>query len=479
MDDLIRQAIAALEAGALTDADALCSRVLERLPMHPEAIKLRVDIAHREERFHDALAILDDASRAEPDNVLWRIGRARVLASLHQNTDAIAAYDEAIALCPLDSEFHRGRAFALLAGNRLEDALAGFDAALTPRPDAVECHVARGETLQRLHRHDEALAAYDRAIEIQEDCANAWYSKALLLLLLGRYAEGWALHEWRWFTPNFPDPERLFPQPFWDGSPLDGRTLLVHAEQGLGDSIQFYRFVLQARRQGPVALMIPAKLIRLFASQPDAPPVTSESDKLPRFEVHCPMGSLPFLLGCELETLPNAPYLRADPDLVGTWRARIPAGRFRVGIVWAGNRAQANDHNRSMPLQTMLEMLDPRVTVISLQKDVPASDRETLRAAAHVTDLSDDLTDFADTAAVIDQLDLVITVCTSVSHLAGAQGAAVWVLLSTSADWRWLLDREDSPWYPSARLFRQAKPDDWSGVARRVREALREMIGSA
>jgi len=290
MHELIQQAIAAIQAGALTDADLLCRRVLDRAPLDPDAIKLRVDIAHREGRFLDALAILDAAWRAEPGEVLWRIGRARVLASLHRNADAVAAYDEALALRPSDAEFHRGRAFALLAGNRLEEALAGFDAALAWRPDAVECHVARGETLQRLHRHEEALAAYDRAIEIQDDFANAWYSRALLLLLLGRYAEGWALHEWRWFTPNFPDPERLFPQPFWDGSPLDGRTLLVHAEQGLGDSLQFFRFVLQARRQGPVAVIIPPKLLRLFA------------------------------------------------------------GRLRVGIVWADNRAQANDRNRSTPL---------------------------------------------------------------------------------------------------------------------------------
>jgi tetratricopeptide (TPR) repeat protein len=474
MDDLMQQAIAALQAGAPAEADALCRCVLERAPLHPDALKLRVDIAHREGRFHDALVILDDAARVEPANVVWRIGRARVLASLHQTADAIAAYDEAIALSPEDPEFHRGRAFALLAGNRLEEALAGFDAALALRPDAADWHVARGETLQRLHRHDDALAAYDKAIEIQDDCANAWYSKALLLLSLARYPEGWALHEWRWFTPNFPDPERLFPQPFWDGSPLEGRTLLVHAEQGLGDSIQFYRFVLQARRQGPVAAMIPAKLIRLFASQPGAPPITSESDKLPRFDVHCPMGSLPFLLGCSIETIPAAPYLTADPKLIESWRPRLPAGKFRVGIVWAGNSAQANDRNRSMPLRTMLDMLDPAATIISLQKDVPARDRETLRRAAHVTDLGGDLTDFADTAAVIAQLDLVITVCTSVSHLAGAMGAPVWVVLSASADWRWLLNREDSPWYPSARLFRQEKPDDWSGVARR---ALRERIG--
>jgi hypothetical protein len=188
--------------------------------------------------------------------------------------------------------------------------------------------------------------------------------------------------------------------------------LLVRAEQGLGDTIQFYRFVLQVRRQGKIAVLVPQKLARLFATQPDAPPVATDTDHLPHYDLHCPMPSLPFLLGTELATLPSAPYLRADPAIAAAWRARLPQvpGRLRVGIVWAGNKTQENDRNRSMKLETMLAMLDPDLTVISLQKDVPESDRTTLLAAAHVLDLSESLTDFADTAAVISELDLVITV---------------------------------------------------------------------
>ena len=472
---LLSQANAAREAGDLPGADALCRQILRLDPGHSGAIQFRVAIANTLGRPGDALAILDEAARAAPINPSWPLSRALILTSLGRHAEALAASDQAIALSPLDHTLHRARAAQLFESHRFEEALAGYDASIAQRPDVAESHIDRAETLRRLNHFDEALAAYDRATDIEPESARAWYGKAMLLLLMGHYKDGWALHEWRLFTPNFPEPERLLPRPLWDGEPLSGRTLLVRAEQGLGDSIQFYRFVLQVRRQGKIAVLVPPKLARLFATQPDAPPVATDTDHLPHYDLHCPMPSLPFLLGTELATLPSAPYLRADPAIAAAWRARLPQvpGRLRVGIVWAGNKTQENDRDRSMKLETMLAMLDPDLTVISLQKDVPESDRTTLLAAAHVLDLSESLTDFADTAAVISELDLVITVCTSVAHLAGAMGTPVWVLLSTSADWRWLIGREDSPWYPSARLFRQDKAGDWTDAARRVREALK------
>jgi tetratricopeptide (TPR) repeat protein len=482
IDLLMHQATAAREAGALTEADALCRRILELEPIHEPALKLRFAIAHQQKRFQDALSLLDEATRADPTNVSWWIGRAWTLASLGLQADAVIAYDQAIALSPLDHEYHRGRALALIATNRLADALASCDTAIALRPDAAGGHLVKGHALRRLHRYDEALAAFDSAIELEPESGDAWYSKALLLLLMGRYREGWALHEWRWFAANFPQAEHLFPQPIWDGTPLNGQTLLVWVEQGLGDSIQFYRFVNEVRRQGPVALLVSPRLARLFAAQPGAPLIATAAADLPRFDLHCPMLSLPYLLETELETIPAAPYLRADPDVTEAWRTRLTrvAGQPRIGIVWAGNNKNADDFNRSMTLATMLSMfdgagLDTDATIVSLQMNVPDSDRDTLRSASNILDLSEEQESFADTAAVIGHLDLVISVDTAVAHLAGALGTPVWILLSAAADWRWLIGRNDSPWYPSAQLFRQGQPGDWSGVACQVRAALKAM----
>ena len=475
IDLLMRQATAARDAGALTEADALCRRILDVEPIHEPALKLRFAIAHQQKRFHDALSLLDEAARADPDNVSWWIGRAWVLASLGRQEDAVMAYDRAIALSPLEHEYHRGRALALTAINRLPDALASCDTAIALRPDAAEGHLVRGHALRRSHRYDEALTAFDRAIELEPESGDAWYSKALLLLLMGRYEEGWALHEWRWFAANFPQSEHLFPQPIWDGTPLNGRTLLIWAEQGLGDSIQFYRFVNEVRRMGTVALLVSPRLAKLFAAQPGAPLIAIGAADLPRFDLHCPLLSLPYLLESELETIPGAPYLLAEPDLIEVWRTRLPAatGQPRIGIVWAGNSKNADDFNRSMTLKTMLSMIDTDAMIISLQMNVPDSERDTLRGARNILDLSEDQESFADTAAVISHLDLVISVDTAVAHLAGALGANVWIVLSAAADWRWLIGRDDSPWYPTARLFRQDRPGDWSGVVTQIRAALK------
>jgi hypothetical protein len=409
-----------------------------------------------------------------------RSGWRYLLSSLHRHAEAVAVFEQVLALVPLEYAHHHALASALLSINRFSEALAGFETAIALRPDAVENHLGRGEALRRLCSYEDALNAYDQAISIQKDCAAAWYGKALLLLLMGRYEDGWPLHEWRWFTPDYPEPQRLFRQPFWDRADLAGRTLLVHSEQGLGDSIQFYRFMTLVRQQGPVALVVPPRLARLFATQPNAPEITTHFNQLPRHDLHCPMMSLPFLLGRDLNTIPAAPYLRADPRIAASWLTRLPhpPGRPRVGIVWTGNDKNLSNASRSMPLATMLSMLVPDLIVISLQMGVPASDVATLQAACHVLDLSESQDDFADTAAVISHLDLVISVDTSVAHLPGAMCVPVWVLLSAPADWRWLLDREDSPWYSSARLFRQHRSGDWSDVARQVREALQRMTGS-
>ena len=469
---LMDTASTAHERGAWTEADALYRRVLEHDPAHGEAIRRRVMLARSLGQTEDALPVLDAAIRADPGNPAWPSGRALILTELGQHRQALAAHDHAIALQPDLHAFHHDRAVTLMALNRFEDALAGFTMAATLNPGSAETHTARGGALWRVRRFAEAMAAYDQAIALQEDHAQAWFSKALLLLMLGRYKEGWALHEWRGWLPTAASEQRLFREPAWDGASFHGRMLLLHAEQGLGDTIQFYRFAAMARTLGGVTVEVAEPLARLFASQPNAPLVIARGQPLPRFDMHCPLMSLPLLLGTEVHTIPAAPYLRADPALTAAWASRLPSGGPRIGIVWSGNAEAAHNHKRSIPLAAMLTMFGPETTLIALQKDMSPADRAMLARTPHVTDLGQELTDFADTAAVIGQLDLVISVCTSAAHLAGAMGKPVWVLLSGDADWRWLADRADSPWYPTARLFRQDKPGDWDSVARRVRQAL-------
>ncbi len=472
---LLDTATAAHERGAWAEADALYRRILEREPAHEEAIQRRIVLAHQTGEPEEALPLLDAAAVAQPANPRWSILRAMVLVPLGRHGDALLALEQAIRLRPDVAEYRHDHAIQLLALNRYGDALAAFDAILARWPDRVETHAARGGALHRMRRFDEALAAYDHAIAIREDHAEAWFAKALLLLLLGDYKQGWALHEWRFWMPDMAHGPRLFRQPVWDGHPFPGQTLLIHTEQGLGDTIQFHRFVNMARRSGNVVVEVQAPLVRLLAAQPDAPLVIARGQPLPRFDVQCPLMSLPFLFGTELHSIPTAPfYLQPDPTLAATWAARLPpaAAGPRIGIVWSGNALATHNHNRSIPLATMLTMFGPETAVIALQKDMTPDDQDILSHARAVTNLGGALTDFADTAAVISQLDLVISVCTSVAHLAGALGKPVWVLLSGDADWRWLVDREDSPWYPTARLFRQTRPGDWSGVAERVRQAL-------
>jgi Flp pilus assembly protein TadD len=471
---LLRQAAASFESGAPEDAGALYRRVLDLDPLHRRALRQHAVIASKRGRPEEALTALDAAGRADPSNAEWPFGRALVLADAGRTEEAIAAYDRAIALRPDEFLWRQGRAGLLVAAGRIADALADHDASIALRPDAVEAHMARAGLLCRSRRFNEALAAYDRVIELQEDFSHAWLAKALLLLSLGRYAEGWPLYEWRLYVPNA-SPERLLPQPQWDGTPFGDRTLYVQIEQGLGDSIQFYRFVPMLRRFGRVVLGVSERLAELFSGQPDAPQVVATGQPMPRIDLRCSIMSLPWLLDVDLHTLPASPYLRADPRRAAAWEWRLPApnGRPRVGIAWAGNKLHPDDGNRSMPLRTMLDMLGPDVAVVSLQMNVPDSDQETLRNAGDVLDLSHQQENFAETAAVMSHLDLVISVDTAVAHLAGALGGPVWILLSAAADWRWLIDREDSPWYPSARLFRQDRAGDWAGVASRVRDALK------
>jgi hypothetical protein len=341
-----------------------------------------------------------------------------------------------------------------------------------------EC-VNRGNTLLALTRVPEAIASYDAALAIEPDCVDARWNRSVAELGLGEWRRGWQDYEHRWSKKEFAKHRRAFSAPLWLGDqPLQGRTVLLHAEQGLGDTIQFVRYVPMVARMGAeVLLEVQPALKSLLASIEGATLTIARGHPLPRFDLHCPLLSLPLALGTELATIPaQVPYVHPCPERVARWHRRLGvAQRPRIGVVWAGSGGHANDHHRSLSLQQFSTLFGASgVAFVSLQKGVDHAGRGIL-ADAGVVDIGEELADFVDTAAVICLLDMVISVDTSVAHLAGAMGRPVWILLPFAPDFRWMLEREDSPWYPTARLWRQPQLGDWAVVMARARRELRAM----
>lgn len=428
-------------------------------------------------RFGEALAAYDRAIALEPDYPNAHNNRGNALRELNRHKKALAAYDAALALRPDFADAHNNRGNALRNLRRHEEALIAFNRALALKPDFAEAHYNRGFTLQEMRRHEEALAAYDRAIALKPDYANAWWNKACVKLITGDFKSGWPLYEWRWRRSDYPAPKRDFAQPVWRGDfDISGKTILLHAEQGFGDTIQFCRYVkLVAARGAKVILEVQPALKKIMQSLEGVTHAVAQSEELPPFDCYAPLLSLPLAFGTEPGTIPaEIPYLHAPEEAIAHWHVRLGEKRApRVGIVWAGNPQQKNDRNRSMKLIDFLPLASAGVEFFSLQKDMNAAERIMLAGVHAIKNIGGELADFSETAAVIAHMDLVISVCTSVAHLAAAMGKPVWLLLSHAACWRWLLDRDDSPWYPSMRLFRQPELGDWASVVDTVARELR------
>jgi len=423
-------------------------------------------------RWDEAEAALRRALAAVRDfpEALNSLGTA--LAARRASAEAEECYRSALALDPNYAEVHNNLGTLLEAEGRFAEAEQALGEALRLRPDYAEAASNLGNVLVALGRLDEAERAYLLALRLRPGEAESEYNLGVALLSAGRLREGWAGYERRWDRRGA--ARRDFAAPLWDGEELGERTLLVHAEQGLGDTIQFCRFLplLRARH---IIFEAPKPLARLFAGQRLATRVVASGDPLPPFDVHCPLMSLPHRLVTTLETIPAAiPYLAADPGLVASWAARLALlPGVKVGLVWAGNPDFAADARRSIDPALLSPLLDlPGANFVSLQ----------VRARSPAPTLADwtgEIEDFADTAALVAALDLVIGVDTASVHLAGALGKPVWLLNRFDSCWRWLRDRPDSPWYPTLRQFRQASPGDWAGVIGAVRSALAAVLAAA
>jgi tetratricopeptide (TPR) repeat protein len=432
-----------IQSGQLAEAMAECRRRLEIVPGHAETL--------------DTLG-----------NLLDELGRP---------AEAEAAYRQAIEAQPHFAAAHYNLGLLLQGQRRLEEAATAYDQALALRPGLFLAHNNRGAALRDLGRLDEAMTAFETAVRLQPDYADAQFNQSMCRLLMGDFDKGWAQYEWRWRIRQAEAARRSFAAALWLGQEdLVGRTILLHAEQGLGDTLQFCRYAPKVAALGAnVILEVQPGLERLLSNIEGVRQIVTRGAALPSFDFHTPLMSLPLALNALPDAVP-VPYLKAEKDLTADWAGRLGRSEgIRVGLCWAGAArpdqpiASATDKRRSLPLEAFRPLADVKnAQFLSLQKGSAADQLLQARqggwSGPSILDFTSELHDFADTAALVAHLDLVITCDTSVAHLAGGMGKPVWILNRFDGCWRWLADRDDSPWYPSARIYRQAAPGHWTSV---------------
>jgi tetratricopeptide (TPR) repeat protein len=513
---LIDRAVECIRTGRLPEAETICQRILASEPRHFDSrhllgilnirrgrfaeavhhmdLALRIDSgvaeAHNNrgnalrelKRFDEALASYDRAIELNSEFGEAFYNRGKALLELKRLDDALASYDKAIALRPYAAG-HCGRGIVLSQLRRPDAALASFEQAIALDPNNAEAFNLRANALLELKRIDEALASYDKAIALNPARAEGFYDRAHGRLLAGRYLEGWADHEWRWQSKGFPAKRPKINAPPWQGQDLNGRRLLVFREQGYGDIIQFSRYLPLLREYGAdVVFLVGPQLVRVLRPVTAGMHAISDPQHAGMIDFQCALMSLPHRFKTDLNSIPaRIPYLSAEPDLVARWKERIGIHGFKIGIGWQGN-PKGLDNVKHIPLAEFIPLARiAQVRLISLQYKDGLDQLAGLPADIAIETLGDDFNKgrdaFVDTAAVMANLDLIISCDTSIPHLAGALGRPTWIALKHVADWRWLLDRDDSPWYPTVRLFRQPQRGaGWKPVFARIEQELRSLV---
>ncbi len=466
-----------LSLGRQDEALAGFERAIALQPAYPEAHNNRGIVLGDLKRRPEALAAFERAVALRPDFVKAHCNRGSILNDLDRYDEALACFDRTLALDRDYALAYLGRGTALFYLDRTQEAMADLDHAITLDPGNAKMHCTRAIALYHLGRLKESLAGHDRAAALDPALAETRWNKSQVKLTLGDFASGWELHEWRWKTPAFKSAVRNFTQPVWLGDrPVAGKTVLVYTEQGYGDTIHFCRYVPMLRALGAnVVLEERGRLLPLLRTLKGEFTFAERGEPLAGFDLHCSVMSLPLAFKTTLDNVPaEIPYLFADPQ-----KEKEVAGRLgdklrpRIGLAWSGNSDQSKDRSRSLPLKRFEPLLLlPAFEFHSLQKEVRPDDAAAMTRFPQLRPHQDEQNDFSDAAALIAAMDLVITVDTVIAHLAGAMGKKVWVLLSWMPDWRWLLDRSDSPWYPTATLFRQPERGDWDSVMRAVKNRL-------
>ncbi|HTI87212.1 MAG TPA: tetratricopeptide repeat protein, partial [Alphaproteobacteria bacterium] len=504
--DPLPLALRAAQSGQFDQAARLCELALSEQPGRIDALKILSGVRFMEGRLDEALATLERAATASPNDPQIQANLGSILTRLARPDEAIASYRRAIALAPGYAEAHYNLGAtltelerhedalacyrrvldlapghpkalincggALSALGRNDEALAFYDQAIASDPGNVEAETNRGTALHRLGRSDEAMHHYEEALRLRPEDAVARWNRGLIELYKGDFARGWVDYELRWQKPDFAPYRRNFVQPVWRGeTDIAGKTILIYSEQGFGDTLQFCRYAtLLAERGARVIVQVQPPLEPLLRSLAGATAVITTDEPLPAFDVHCPIMSLPLAFHTDLATIPGrVPYLSPSPEALARWRDRLgPRAKPRIGIAWTGNPALKSDRIRSMTLARLAPLVsDSRFEWHVLQKDIRDADRDTLGQLPQLRAHSDELIDFDHTAALTTQMDLVLSVCTSIIHLAGSLAKPGWVMLPVPPDWRWLERREDSPWYPTLRLFRSQTVNGWDDVVGR------------
>jgi len=483
--NLFSTALRLHQAGRLNKAEKIYREILARDPRNPDGLHYLGVVLHQLRRDPAAAELISRAIALNPNLATWHSNLGNVHNDHERVDQAIACYQRAIQIRPDLADAYSNLAAALKKKDRIDEAAACSLRALELAPDLPEAHNNFGTALQRQRRLREAADRFRHAISLRPDYVDAHTNLSTTLLTLGELEEGWQEYEWRWKSPQmFPD-RRNFARPQWLGEEASGRTLLIYAEQGFGDTIQFCRYATLAAERGlRVVMEVPPALVRLLRNLPGVERVVAKGEPLPPFDLYSPMLTLPLALGTTVETIPCAgAYLRPDATQVATWRVRLDAiggGAPKIGLLWAGGsrlhspEAAAIDRRRSIAPHLLAPLMAVSgADFISLQKEGPPAPED-----FRLADFMSEMTDFADTAALIANLDLVVSVDTAVAHLAAAVGKPVWLLDRFDACWRWLTDRRDSPWYPGLRLYRQPQPGQWEPVVAELARDLRDFLGT-
>jgi tetratricopeptide (TPR) repeat protein len=500
---MVRRAQRACASGDLAAAERLFKAVLQQRPGHFDALHGLGQIHYGRGRLDTALVLIQEALKRDRARADGFASLGLIFHGLHHFKEALASYDEGLCLAPNNAELlsRRGVALlelrhpdealesferalaadadhldalgnygnALLKLNRVGEALSVYDRALGVAPENAQLLTNRAVALRRLDRPQEALMSASRALVARPDFAQARFVEAVARLTLGDFAAGWRAYEARWSVGLLSSQRRTFAAPLWLGEQsLEGKTILLHAEQGSGDTIQFVRYapLLAARGAKKIVVEVQRELVSLVSALKGIGSVIGRGEPLPGFDMHCPLLSLPLAFSTELTTIPaDIPYIAPPAADARRWRDCLPRQRPLIGVVWSGDPGHDNDLNRSLRLATLSPLLGlSGACFVSLQHVVREADALALRGNPNVIAIGEEFSDFADTAGAIAALDAVISVDTAVAHLAGAMGKPLMLLLPFAADFRWMRERQDSPWYPTARLYRQPKFGDWDSV---------------
>ncbi|GAB4058680.1 tetratricopeptide repeat protein [Uliginosibacterium sediminicola] len=472
-------ALAAL--GRHEEAAAAHRKAQQLQPVFPEALNNLGNALRALGRHEEAIQALNRALAQRPNYPEAFNNRGLAEAAKGEHAAALQSYALALKARPHYAEAHNNRGNALSLLCRFDEALAAYDTALSLKPDYAQARYNRGNTLGAQNLHRPALEEYAQAIALQPEHVDAQWNKGLSLLVLGDLAAGFAQYDWRWRLKGAELP-RQFACPAWDGhTSLAGKRIVLWAEQGLGDTLQFVRYASLLAAQGAELVLAVQPALRSLLTRLNGVSAVQALGEDVQADLHCALLQLPALLGTTLASIPaEVPYLHADAAALQRWQPRIAAaaaGRLRVALCCSGNAKLANDHNRSIPLamfRPLIEALQDQACFFLMQKECRAQDEASLASLPQLIDLRAELGDFEDTAAALSHCDVLISVDTSVAHLAGALGKPLWLLLPFAPDWRWLLERSDSPWYPSARLFRQQRIGDWPAVIARLGPALQQ-----